>query len=158
MPQRLFALHQSRFPRQQGVLARMDFTRARCGLDLGQHYVAVWVDDDDDGAELWLFSLCTNACLISLWYRSLFDLISIYQHFWGGTALIHFHIIVWKNVLWLNKLVFYSQFHIYLSIPCTWHVRLICYAMPCPRPNSVFVQVKWTNTIQETILIGSICI
>ncbi len=53
-PQRLFAVYQSRFPRQQGVLARMDFTRARCGLDLGQHYVAVWVDDDDDddGAEL----------------------------------------------------------------------------------------------------------
>ncbi len=24
-------------------LARMDFTRARCGPDLGQHYVAVWV-------------------------------------------------------------------------------------------------------------------
>ncbi len=23
-------------------LARMDFTRARCGLDLGQNYVAVW--------------------------------------------------------------------------------------------------------------------
>ncbi len=23
-------------------VARMDFTRARCGLDLGQNYVAVW--------------------------------------------------------------------------------------------------------------------
>ncbi len=36
-------------PRQQAVsarsgphLARMDFTRARCGLNLGQNYVAVW--------------------------------------------------------------------------------------------------------------------
>ncbi len=29
-------------PRSGPHLACMDFTRARCGLDLGQHYVAVW--------------------------------------------------------------------------------------------------------------------
>ncbi len=28
--------------RYEPHLARMDFTRARCGPDLGQHYVAVW--------------------------------------------------------------------------------------------------------------------
>ncbi len=30
------------WPRSSPHLARMDFTRARCGPDLGQHYVAVW--------------------------------------------------------------------------------------------------------------------